>query len=253
MDVSTLPFPNPTNDAQYATDLDVDIGSPYPVPGPVLAVTSAFVQSESPTFPGWNGLGTELQLPGSKPDPSNTHVYDYVNLQQGLDAAVDELAGKGPQTTALDPKFVKDVKTGTASATTLVDDIRAGNWDGSPDDYDANAIVAKLKGTNFSVAGSSGAPGTTSASTSTPATTTGFDWNPLSWPGKVIGSATSSIAGDIGTYILKGVLTLMGAGMIVYGTTLLTSRSGSGPVAASGLAGDASGAVDDIPLAAAAA
>ena len=64
-----LPFPNPTNTQEYADDLDVSLGAPLPISPATEQVTSAFVQSESPTFPGFNGLGTELDLPGATPDP----------------------------------------------------------------------------------------------------------------------------------------------------------------------------------------
>lgn len=225
---TTLPYPNATNDQQYADDLDAMLGAPLPIAPATEEVTSAFVQSESATLPGFNGLGTELELPGAKPDPSNPHVYDYTSLQQGLQAAVDELAGGGPQTTALDPQFVKDVRSGDPSVSQLVADIRAGDWDGSPDNYDANAITSKLSAAGFSVTGS-------------PASTTSFlgkagsivsgvarDADPLNWPGEIVGSATSAIAGSVGVYILKGMLTLIGGGLIVYGATLLTDRKSSG-------------------------
>lgn len=253
----TLPFPQPANSGQYADDLDAELGAPLPVNPAAAAVTSAWVQSESASFPGFNGLGTELALPGSTPDPSNPNVFDYPTLQEGLAAAVDEITGSGPQTHALAPQFATDVKSGTATASQLVTDIYNSDWDGSPDKYDSSAIMAKLKNSNFAVTGSpasaSGAAGSSSAPAQ--ASTASIDWNPLSWPGKIVGSAASSIAGDVGTYILKGVLTLMGAGMFVYGSTLLTSRGGgaaSGAAAGGAAESPLDDVAEDLPFAAAA-
>lgn len=240
-----LPYPNAANDQQYADDLDVLLGAKLPIAPATEQVTSAFVQSESPSLPGFNGLGTELYLPGAVKDPSNPNVYDYPNLQEGLQAAVDELEGGGPQTHALDPAFAAAVKSGDTSVAQLVSDIRAGDWDGSPDNYDANAINSKLASAGFSVTGA-----TSSGSSAAPATTTSFFGDagkiasladPLNWPGAIAGSAVSGIAGSIGVYILKGVLTLIGGGLIVYGATLLTDRKASGPAAAPA----ASSGVDD--------
>jgi hypothetical protein len=234
--VATLLYPTPANTQQYAYDLDQDLGSPTPVPVTTLDVTEAFVQAESPSFPGYNGLGTELKLPGSTPDPSNPKVMDYPTLQEGLSAAVDELAGGGPQTTALAPQFVSDVKAGNATKSQLITDVLNSDWDGSPDTYDADTIATILKqpkpiGTGSPAAGT----------TSTPVQTTSFlggaaniaggvasDLDPLNWPGKIVGSATSAVAGDVGTYILKGILTLLGGGLILYGATLFTDRQQSG-------------------------
>ena len=243
-----LPFPNATNDQQYADDLDSLLGAPLPIAPATEEVTSAWVQSESSTLPGFNGLGTELYLPGATPDPSNPHVFDYPTLQEGLQAAVDELAGGGPQTTPLDPQFVAAVKTGDTSVAQLVADIRAGDWDGSPDNYDANAISSKLANSGFSVTGSTAAPSSSPAGAQTDSFA-GGSLDPLNWPGEIVGSAVSSVAGSIGVYILKGVLTLIGGGLIVYGATLLTDRKSSAPAAAGVGAGAAAPAPEVAELA----
>jgi hypothetical protein len=251
--VTTLLYPTPANTQQYAYDLDEDLGSPTPVPVTTLEVTQAFITAESPSFPGYNGLGTELELPGASPDPSNPKVLDYPTLQEGLQAAVDELSGAGPQTTALAPQFVKDVKAGNATKSQLITDVLNSDWDGSPDTYDADTIATILKqpkplGTGSAAAG---------ASTAATATTTSFlgsarhdaasaadDLNPLTWPGKIVGSAASAVAGSVGTYILKGILTLLGGGLIFYGATLFTDRQQSGgPIGATG--GAAEGVAED--------
>jgi hypothetical protein len=227
---NALPYANPANDEQYADDLDDLLGAPLPVNPATLAVTSAWVQSESPTFPGWNGLGTELHTPGATPDPSNPNVFDYPTPSAGLEAAVDMLAGDPSiGQSSLDPAFVADVRKGNVTATQLVSDIRAGDWDGSPDTYDADAIASKLSGSQFSVAGTTttGGAGTSTTPVATTASLPGGSLDPLNWPGEVIGSAASSIAGDVGTWILKGILTLVGGALFFYGATLLTGKGDS--------------------------
>jgi hypothetical protein len=216
-----LPYASPTDSGEYAADLDAALGATPS--GTDLAVTSAWVQSESPGFPGNNGLGTELDLPGAVPDPSNPAVYDYPTLAEGLEAAVDMMLGEGPQTTPLASQFVTDLRSGDASEAALVADVRSSGWAGSaPDNYDADAITSKLSSSGFSVSGSKAATETSTGGTQ--AELTAVDWNPLSWPGQVLGSATSSLAGTIGVYILKGVLTLVGAAMVVYGGVVLSGR-----------------------------
>ena len=240
--MSTLLYPTPANTQQYAYDLDEDLGSPTPVPVTTLEVTQAFVQAESPSFPGYNGLGTELELPGSSPDPSNPKVMDYPTLQSGLQAAVDELAGGGPQTTALAPQFVADVKKGTATKSQLINDILNSDWDGSPDTYDADTVATILKqpkplGTGSAAAGANSSGIQTTSLLGTAGHylgDVGSAVDPLNWPGEIVGSATSAVAGDIGTYILKGILTLLGGGLILYGATLFTDRQQSGGGAAAG-------------------
>lgn len=243
----TLPYPDPANSGEYAADLDTALGAPDT--GANLEVTSAWVQAESPTFPGYNGLGTELDLPGAVRDPSNPAVYDYDSLSEGLMAAVDMMLGEGPQRTPLETSFVTDLRTGQASEASLIADIRSGGWAGSgPDDYDANAIQSKLASPSFSVVGSAadttepqGSATVAPSGVITNAELTGFDWNPLSWPGQIAGSAVSSLAGSVGIYILKGVLTLMGVGLILYGGVVMSGRHAKGSPAAS------SGAPPTIP------
>lgn len=259
MAAPTLPYPNPTTSGQYAEDLDVKLGAPIPVNPNALAVTSAWVQSESPTFPGWNGLGTELYLAGAKPDPSNPSVYDYPTLDEGLTAAVDMMTGSGPQTTALAPNFVADIRSGRASKQQLISDVLGSHWAGlsAPDTYDAQAIAAKLGDTAFSVSGSPSAPAN--------ATQAGVPWymwllNPGAAAGGAAGGAARAgvkkIAGTIGTYILKGVLSLLFAGLVVYGATLLTDREASKavasvvPIGGSNDEGDEGDLFDDAELAA---
>lgn len=258
MSPTSLPFPAPTDAQQYADDLDVFLGAPQPVAPATEAVTQAWVESESPTFPGWNGLGTELGLPGATPDPSNPRVFDYKSLTDGLTAAKDMMLGEGPQTTALAPKFVSDVRSGKASPATLVADVQSSLWAGkAPDTYDATAIAAKLRGTQFAVtapevASAAGHPSSPGGTTPIGATPAGFNWNPLTWPGQVLGSATSSLAGTIGTYILKGVLTLVGGSMIVYGATLLADKKGSTPAVAPAPAESLEEPFEEFPFVAAA-
>lgn len=225
---STLPFPTPANDEQYADDIVVELGGSTSNTAAV-DVVSAWAQSESPSLPGWNGLGTELYLPGAVPDPSNPKVYDYENPAEGVAAAVDMMTGSAPQTTPLESQFVTDVRKGVSNPTTLISDIRMGDWDGSPDTYDADTIQSKLLGGSFSVVGSNATGQSASVST------TGFSIPGITTiPGgglpnilkNAAGSTLSDIAGDVGLYILKGVLTLMGGAMIVYGSTLLTSSGG---------------------------
>lgn len=254
----TLPYPSPTDSGEYAEDLDVELGAKLPVSPAALEVTSAWIQSESPGFPGYNALGTELDLPGAVPDASNPHVFDYPTLQEGLAAAVDMIEGKGPQTTALAPKFATDVASGKATATQLVDDINVGNgtesWTGSgPDTYDSTAILSKLNSGSFSIAGSP-ADGSNAASTSADKAQADSFLGGLGGSivngilpgassaagvaGSVGESALGSLAGDIGIYLLKGILTLVGGGLVFYGFTLLTDRGGKSAAPAAAAAPD---------------
>lgn len=258
--MATLTYPTPANTEQYAYDLDEELGSPTPVPVTTLDVTQAFVQAESPSFPGYNGLGTELNLPGATPDPSNPKVLDYPTLQEGLAAAVDELSGTGPQTTALAPQFVSDVKKGTATKSQLITDVLNSDWDGSPDTYDADTIATILKQPKPLGSGSPAAGATSSGIQTTSLLGTaghylgdvGSAVDPLNWPGEIVGSATSAVAGDIGTYILKGILTLLGGGLILYGATLFTDRQSSGGGAGAPAAAAAEDPFELFPFAAAA-
>ncbi|MGP8065359.1 MAG: hypothetical protein ACLP81_03145 [Acidimicrobiales bacterium] len=60
---------------------------------------------------------------------------------------------------------------------------------------------------------------------------TSINWDPLHYLGEglgvVTGSATSALAGSVGVYILKGVLSLIGAGMVLYGAVIMTGREAS--------------------------
>jgi hypothetical protein len=247
----TLPYPDPKNVMQYATDLDVELGAPLNVSPSSLAVTEAWVEVESPTFPGWNGLGTELDLPGAKPDPSNSHVYDYPTPQEGLDAAVDEIKGGGPQTTADAPAFAKDIASNNATTATLIGDIRSSKWAGLsiPDTYDANAISSKLG---------------VSAS-STPGHHSGLDTfltlgghlpgggvinDVVGAPESLAKGALSGIAGTVGNYILKGALSIVSAGLVFYGAVILTGRNGksAGSAASGGAAGSAVEPEEIVPF-----
>lgn len=217
-----IPYPSPADTGQMATDVDVALGAPI-VPNNI-AVLSAFGQAQSPTFPGWNLLGTELFLPGATPDPSNSAVYDYPTLTEGLQATVDMMLGQGPQTTPLETKFVTDLRTGTATKEQLTRDIYMGTWNGgSQDPADANAIASILGQPKFSAngssgsGGSSGAGGTTATLTSAP----GGVLDPLNW---------GSVGTSIGAILLKGVLTLMGAGLFLEGASLAAKKPELSPL-----------------------
>lgn len=210
-----LPFPAPANSGQYAEDLDEFLGAPLTPTNE--AVLSAWVQSESPTFPGFDGLGTELKLPGSY-NENSAGVQGYPNLQEGLTAAADMMLGQAPQTTPLATKFVSDLRSGTATEQQLTTDILNSGWDGSGGDtYDATAIASKLGESDFSVAGAK-------------ASGASLDnvLNPISDIQGVLGgavsSAASSLLGTVGLYVLKGIISLTGAAIFVYGAKLTTER-----------------------------
>ena len=224
-----LPFPNPANSGQYAEDLVADLGAPLTHDN--VAVTSAWVQSESATFPGWNGLGTELALPGAVPDQSNPAVYDYPSLQEGLDAAKDMMLGLPPQSTPDAPQFVADLRTGKASAATLVTDVYNSHWAGTsvPDAYDASTIASKLSSKGFTVAGS--------GAELTSAVFPGGAWDPLNWHGPTFSASgqpqagagpttgqaataalgATGIAGDVKKIAFVGIVAIAGLGLIVLG------------------------------------
>jgi hypothetical protein len=213
----TLPFPSPANSGQYAEDLDEYLDAPLTTVNE--DVLSAWVQSESATFPGYNGLGTTLPLPGSTPVPGNSaNVQEYPTLAEGLAAAADMMLGQSPQTTPLAAQFVSDLRSGTASEQTLTTDVLNSGWDGSGQDtYDATAIASKLGESDFSAAGSSGTGGTG-------AQTTGILSPITNALGGVASSAASSILGTVGLYVLKGIISLTGAAIFVYGAKLTTER-----------------------------
>jgi hypothetical protein len=226
----TLPFPTPANSGQYGEDLDAYLDAPLTPANE--AVTSAWVQAESPTFPGYNGLGTELDLPGAVPNPENSAVYDYPSLEEGLQAAADMMLGISPQTTPLATQFVTDLRSGTASEQQLTADILNSGWDGSGgDSYDASTIASELNEPNFSVAGSSGSG----------ASTTGISLNPLKDVEDVLGSSVSSAAsgllGTIGIFVLKGIISLVGGGLFIYGAKIATERGPAKSNAASAAGG----------------
>ena len=228
---------------QYATDLDVDLGAPLNVSPSSLAVTEAWVEVESPTFPGFDGLGTELYLPGAKPDPSNSRVYDYPTPQEGLDAAVDEIKGGGPQTTADAPQFASDIAKNNASVASLIGDIRESKWAGLsiPDTYDANAISTKL-----GVQGGTSKPGSHSwfgsiLTLGGHLPGGGVITDVTNAPESIANKAVSGLAGTVGNYILKGALSIVSAGLVFYGAVILTGRNGksAAPAASGGAAGAA--------------
>ncbi len=55
MATTTLPYPDPKNSTQYADDLDaaieLELGKPIHLTAADTAVTTAWVNAESPTFP----------------------------------------------------------------------------------------------------------------------------------------------------------------------------------------------------------
>jgi hypothetical protein len=250
---TTLPYPNPTSAEQYADDLDFELGATIPTKAD-LAVTTAWIEGESSTFPGFNGLGTKLHLPGSTNDPSNSQgVQDYPNLQEGLQAAVDMIEGKGPQTTPDAPAFAKDIASGKATPAQLVNDIYNSHWAGFsvPDAYDADTIAAKL-GIKAPTATTpaSGAPGnhswfSTIVTLGGHLPGGGVITDVTTAPEKAVDSVVGGIAGTVGNYILKGVLSLVGAGMIFYGATILTGRQAGANASAATLGGGAAGAEDE--------
>ncbi|MCU1488977.1 MAG: hypothetical protein JWM85_382, partial [Acidimicrobiaceae bacterium] len=186
-----------------------------------LAVTSAWVQSESASFPGGNGLGTTLQLPGATPDPSNNKVYDYTSLAQGLQAADLMLAGgtftgadgQQHQQQALAPQFVSDLRSGSASEQQLVHDIWESDWGGlgpggGSSATDANVVAAKLGQSGFSAAGSPSAGSTAASATLTS--------SPLaSIAGAVLGA--TGITSSIKSIVFTGIAAIAGVALIVLG------------------------------------
>jgi hypothetical protein len=211
-----IPFPSPKDTGEMASDIIAKLGAPIT---PVnLEVVSAWGQAESATFPGYNLLGTELYLPGAT-RPAGQAVYDYPTLDEGLTATRDMMLGEGPQTTPLATQFVSDLKTGTATKEQLTADVRNSGWDGSGGDtYDANAIASKLGESQFSTTGSPG-----SASNATLTSAPGGALDPLNW-------FNGSVGATIGVYILKGVLTLMGAGLFLYGASLTAKKPELSPI-----------------------
>lgn len=215
---ATLPFANPVDSGQYAADLDAFLGGQ-----PTQAnedVLSAWVQSEEASFPGFNGLGTTLPLPGSVPLPGNTAgVQEYPSLVSGLTAAKDMMLGQGPQTAALEGPLVADLQSGTASENQLIADIRNSGWwhgPGTEDTYDANAIAGKLGDSSFSVNGAAGA-GTTDASANAQTTS-------------IAGSIANALGlTSIGHFLLVVTFVAFGAGLVVVGGYLTT---GARPIGA---------------------
>ena len=240
---ATIPFPAPATSGQYASDLDVVLGG-NPTTDPTgQKVLSAWVQSESATFPGFNGLGTTLELPGSTPVPGNSaNVQLYPTLREGLQAADDMMLGLSPQTTPLAPKFVADLRTGTETEAQLTSDVLASGWDGSGGDtYDATAIASKLGESNFSTAGAASSTAPTSAST------TGLSLNPITDVTNALGGSLSGVMKQVGIYVLKGIITLTGAALFVYGAKLTTERGSSSSSSSSGGGGGILGPAASTP------
>lgn len=238
-----LPYPTPTGPGQYAVDYLAFVGDPQSTPN--VETLTAWGEAESPSLPGFNAWGTTLPLGGSTPVPGNTAgVQEYPSLATGLQAAQDMIEGRSPQTTPLAPQLAKDLASGSASTKQLVNDVYASSWDGHPDKYDADAIATSLQlpapggpgilgqitnfvtfGANPNNAGGANSPD--------PVTRVGAAGTSAA---NTVKSATSGLLGNVGLYILKGVLTLTFGAVGVFGVTLLTGRSGGKePPAAPGL------------------
>jgi hypothetical protein len=240
MATAKVPYASPTNANEYAADLLAYMGDPETAAN--RSVITAWVKAESPTLPGFNGLGTTLPLSGSTPVPGNSAgVQEYPSLADGLQAAKDMIEGSTTQT-ALAPQLQTDLASGKATTSQLDTDVLNSGWSGSGQDtYDASTIASELN--NSSPA--------TLASWTQPLP--GGVWDPLNIPSEIAGGAASipsSVSGAVGSAVgsaasaagsatLKGIvslatsstgvralLLLLGLIILVMGLKELTSDSG---------------------------
>lgn len=181
---TSLKYPDPTNLFQYSADLVQSLGAPLNSQniGTIAAWGSQERAYGFSRAGGYNILGTELQLPGST-SSNSAGVQNYSSLSSGLQAAVDMLTGSGPQTTALGPGLVKDMRSG-ASLSTLVSDFRntSGNWNGTPGQVgpDYAPVVQILSHPNNAAQGQSGYNGSFTAGVSSVAQP-GFTGQAAAW------------------------------------------------------------------------
>lgn len=224
-----LPYPNPTSPYQYAADLIAYAGWPS-TPANQQFLT-AWVSQESPTFPGYNGLGTTLSVNGSKPIQPGVNVSNnaenqaaaaagvqyYNSLKDGLQAALDMFNGTGPQTTALAPQLSTALASGTATHQDLVNALSqaGGGWAADAQNV-ANMIGAKTTNGVTPQSASATNPNTGSAPP-------GLAWlvaygNAMKFPS---GLSLLNPTADISPLLVRFGTVAIGLGITAFGLTMM--------------------------------
>ena len=120
--MGTLPYPNPTNSAQWSKDLLTELGDPLTPTN--VGYIEAWIAHESPSGFGYNPLGTEQTTPTSIHAPGNSaSVQAFRSWADGLSATLETFAGN-----AGNLNLLIDLKKGNASYAQLAADQTQGSW-----------------------------------------------------------------------------------------------------------------------------
>lgn len=241
-----VPYSQPATETQWADDELAYLGAPAKsASDPRVTFLDAWETDEA-TFregnvdnpldvmPVWNGSG----------QPTVT------SLSQGLSETTSTMSQ------AFDAPIRQGLSTPGTSLTELEADLADSNWSGygqgSANEHEyvygggpyGGGIVSDLGSNAAAPQGGSGGTPATLASSSLPYP--GGKWDPLNAPSE----AMNAVLGAVGKWLLQGVLTLVGGGLIVFGASITTERSGiSGPQTGSqgGILAPLSTVAEDAP------
>lgn len=182
-------------------------------PASAIPTAIGIIGSESsgnPNVVAW-GNGSSV-LADSEGWPAPVSGYD--------EAAVGVFQDLISPASAVNAKSIAALQDPVVNSETALAKYEAGGWTPWTGDGYINAHPSLLT--------EGPAPANKATAAPTSAQTTGYNWNPLhdaqTLAGNTAGSVLDPIMKSIGIYILKGILSLAGAAIFVYGAKLTTER-----------------------------
>jgi hypothetical protein len=210
----SLPYADPTTEREWADDLLAELGAPSTGDSDPRERFLMAWETDEATFREGNVDNPLDVMPvwDSRGQPVVTSLGAGLALtERTLEQAYDQ-------------PILMALETPGTSLEDLEGALAGSNWSGFGQGSSQEEAYAKAVASDLGTGDRSAGGGATAT---LDAIAPGGNWDPLNWPGAIVGSATSALAGSVGVYILKGVLTLIGAGMVVYGAVVLTGRGQS--------------------------